>query len=215
MPFAYFRSNMKPKINGIRMNSPVRRLLIALSLVALVPPASAQPPKREFRAAWIASVTNLDWPTSNAQSGATQQADLKTLLDQLKANGITAVVFQVRPECDALYDSPYEPWSYWQTGIQGVGNGYDPLAVAVEEAHKRGMELHAWFNPYRAERSAGNYTTAANHVTKQHPEWVLQVGSVKFLNPGLKAVRDYNAKVISDVVRRYDIDAAHMDDYFY
>jgi uncharacterized lipoprotein YddW (UPF0748 family) len=173
--------------------------------------------KREFRGMWVATVTNIDWPSSPTAPVDKQKSDLSLLFDKIAASGCNAVIFQVRPECDALYDSPYEPWSYWLTGQQGRAPSpyFDPLAFAVDEAHKRGMELHAWFNPYRAERSVGNYTTAATHVTKAHPDWVLQVGTVKFLNPGLKAVRDYNAKIISDVVRRYDIDAAHMDDYFY
>ena len=140
------------------------------------------------------------------------------MLDQLVAAGINAVVFQVRTECDALYKSAYEPWSFWLTGIQGTGpfDGYDPLEFAVQEAHKRGMELHAWFNPYRAYREANTYPTAANHVTLQHPEWILTCpDGYKFLDPGLPAVRDHAAKVIADVVRRYDVDGVHMDDYFY
>jgi uncharacterized lipoprotein YddW (UPF0748 family) len=197
------------------MSTHRRFLILSLLVSSITFQAVAQPPKREFRAAWVASVTNLDWPTSTTQGAAVQQADMKTLFDQLKANGITAVVFQVRPECDALYASPYEPWSYWLTGTQGLGPGYDPLALAVEEAHSRAMELHAWFNPYRAERSVGNYATAGNHVTKAHPEWILTFGTLKMLDPGLPAVREYDARVLADVVRRYDVDGIHMDDYFY
>ncbi len=173
--------------------------------------------KREFRGVWVATVTNIDWPSSPTATVDKQKSDLTVLFDKLAASGCNAVIFQVRSECDAMYDSPYDPWSYWLTGTQGRAPSpyYDPLKFAVDEAHKRGMELHAWFNPYRAERAAGNYTTSGNHVTKMHPDWVLQQGTIKFLNPGLQAVRDYDAKVIADVVRRYDIDAAHMDDYFY
>jgi uncharacterized lipoprotein YddW (UPF0748 family) len=191
--------------------------LVALTVVLCASVNAQTFLKREFRGMWVATVTNIDWPSSSTATVERQQSDLVTLFDKIAASGCNAVIFQVRPECDALYDSPYEPWSYWLTGQQGRGPSpaYDPLKFAVDEAHKRGMELHAWFNPYRAERAAGAYVTDAKHVTKAHPEWVLQVGTVKFLNPGLKAVRDYNAKIISDVVRRYDIDAAHMDDYFY
>ncbi|MEW6512253.1 MAG: family 10 glycosylhydrolase [Bacteroidota bacterium] len=180
--------------------------------------AAAQiPPKREFRAAWVATVVNLDWPSSNSLTVQNQKDQLVSVFSALKANGISAVIFQVRPECDALYDSPYEPWSYWLTGVQGSPPNpyYDPLTFAVDEAHKRGMELHAWFNPYRAERTAGSYPTAASHVTNVHPEWVIQIGTLKFLDPGLPAVREYDARVIADVVRRYDVDGIHMDDYFY
>jgi uncharacterized lipoprotein YddW (UPF0748 family) len=175
------------------------------------------PPKRELRAAWIATVTNLDWPSSNGLTTDQQKQQLINLLDELKKDGINTVIFQVRSECDAMYSSAYDPWSYWLTGSQGTPPYpyYDPLEFAIEEAHKRGMELHAWFNPYRAERSVGNYTIAANHVTVQHPDWVLQIGTFKFLNPGLQAVRDYVTAVIYDVVSRYDVDGVHFDDYFY
>jgi uncharacterized lipoprotein YddW (UPF0748 family) len=172
--------------------------------------------KREFRGAWIATVTNLDWP-SFGSSVQKQKDDLIALLDQLAFDGINAVILQIRPECDAFYQSPYEPWSYWLTGNQGSPPipFYDPLQFAVEEAHKRGMEIHAWFNPYRAERSVGNYSLASNHVSIQHPDWSFIAGSLKMLNPGLREVREWNVKVITDVVRRYDIDGVHMDDYFY
>jgi len=192
-------------------------LSLVLLLCFTVIQAFGQPPKREFRAAWVASVTNLDWPSSRLLTVQAQQAELIVLLDKLKANGVSAIVFQVRPECDALYSSPFEPWSYWLTGSQGSAPSpsYDPLEFAVSETHKRGMEIHAWFNPYRAERIVGNYPTAANHVTNLHPDWVIQINKLKFLNPGLPQVQEHDARVIADVVRRYDIDGIHMDDYFY
>lgn len=185
--------------------------LLSLTLVA------QSPPKREFRGAWIATVTNLDWPPSPNSPPETQRSQLVSMLDALGSAGINAVVFQVRPECDALYKSPYEPWSYWLTGAQGSGpaDGYDPLEFAIQEAHRRGMEIHAWFNPYRAERKAGDYQLASNHVSVLHPDWVIQMGTYRFLDPGKQVVRDYTARIIADVVRRYDIDGAHMDDYFY
>ena len=175
----------------------------------------SQTPKREMRAAWIATVTNLDWPYTGVPSQ--QQADLAAMLDDLKEIGINAVVFQIRPECDAFYDSPYEPWSYWLTGTQGKAPDpyYDPLEFAVREAHRRGMEIHAWFNPYRAERSVGSYTLSPKHVIKQHPDWILDFGSLKMLDPGLPMVREFVTAVVLDVVNRYDVDGAHFDDYFY
>ena len=174
-------------------------------------------PKREFRGVWVASVVNLDWPSSNTLSTQTQQNDLITLFDQMKANGMNAILFQVRSECDALYNSPYEPWSYWLTGQQGKAPSpyYDPLEFAVAEAHKRGIELHVWLNPYRAERQSGNYTTAVNHVTNTHPDWIFQTGIAKILDPGKQAVRNHVTKIVMDIVRRYDVDGIHMDDYFY
>jgi uncharacterized lipoprotein YddW (UPF0748 family) len=197
----------------------IKLLRSQILIVVVVSSVSSQilPLKREARGAWIATVTNIDWPTSNTSSVATQQQQLISILDQLSAAGINIVIFQIRSECDAMYQSPYDPWSYWLTGTQGLAPNplWDPLAFAVSEAHKRGMELHAWFNPYRVERSAGNYPTAMTHVSKTHPEWVFLNGTIKILDPGIPEVRNYIAKIISDVVRRYDIDAAHMDDYFY
>ncbi|MGE5499675.1 MAG: family 10 glycosylhydrolase [Syntrophothermus sp.] len=186
--------------------------LTALSALS----GQSQYPKREFRATWIATVANIDWPTMGASSES-QKASLAGLLDQLRDARMNAVMFQIRTECDALYNSKIEPWSIYLTGFQGSTPNpyYDPLQFAVDEAHKRGIELHAWFNPYRAERSAGSYTTSPDHVTKKHPEWVIQVGTYRLLDPGRKAVREYVTSVIMDVVRRYDIDGVHFDDYFY
>src|SRR5512143_1176496 len=157
------------------MSVRYRFLILSLPACLMFVQCFAQPPKREFRAAWVASVTNLDWPSSNSLTVQAQKDQLISIFNQLRANGISAVIFQVRPECDAFYNSPYEPWSYWLTGSQGTAPNpyYDPLEFAVDEAHKRGMEIHAWFNPYRAERAAGNYPTAANHVTRAHPDWIL------------------------------------------
>jgi len=176
-------------------------------------------PVREFRGAWIATVINLDWPDSRLDSPVDQKQQLLTMLDELQKSGINAVMFQVRTECDALYDSPYEPWSYWLTGKQGETPEpyFDPLEFAIEETHKRGLEIHAWFNPYRAERSIGDYELADNHVVNQNPGWVLTFDEINqnILNPGLPEVREYIVTIISDVVKRYNIDGIHMDDYFY
>ena len=190
-------------------------LFFILSVISLY--GLDQPLKREFRGAWIASVTNLDWPTSPGASPEAQRAELVTLLDDLQSYGINAVVFQIRPECDALYDSPLEPWSYYLTGRQGAAPApyYDPLRFAIEEAHKRGMELHAWFNPYRAVRLVGSFPLSNKHVSLQHPDWLITIGSFRFLELGLPMVRDYVTRVVMDVVRRYDMDGIHFDDYFY
>lgn len=182
--------------------------------------AQADSPKREFRSAWVASVTNLDWPVNPLNPPATQKENLITILDSLKAGNFNVVMFQIRTECDALYDSPYEPWSFWLTGTQGVAPSpmYDPLEFAIEEVHKRGMEIHAWFNPYRAVKKltgTNSYTPSADHVTNLHPDWILTFSNMKILDPGLPEVRQYNLNIIMDVVNRYDIDGVHMDDYFY
>ena len=194
----------------------MKRIIIVLSIIFCFNHAIwAGSPKREFRGAWIATVVNLDWPYSGSTSG--QKQELISLLNELKDIGINAVIFQIRPESDALYDSEYEPWSYWLTGSQGTPPDpyYDPLEFAIEEARKLGLELHAWFNPYRAERSVGSYTTSPQHVTNQHLDWIIQIGSIKVLDPGLPMVREHVTNVIMDVVHRYDVDGIHFDDYFY
>ncbi len=183
--------------------------------------ALSNPPKYELRGAWIASVANIDWPTGPGQSPEKQRNDLIQMLDELQKSGLNAVFLQIRPECDALYQSNYEPWSYWLTGRQGRAPEpfYDPLQFAIEEAHKRGMELHAWFNPFRAEKTIGAYTLAANHVVNTHPDWILSFTEtdtkMRILNPGIPDVRQHITNVIMDVVNRYDIDGVHFDDYFY
>jgi uncharacterized lipoprotein YddW (UPF0748 family) len=199
------------------MKSCYRFHLILLVIFPLLTSFAQVPPKREFRGAWIATVVNLDWPSTQGGDPQAQRSQLTLILDGLKAVGINAVVFQIRPECDALYPSTIEPWSYWLTGAQGVAPSapFDPLQFAIDEAHKRGMELHAWFNPYRAERSVENYALADSHVVKKHPEWILTFGTLKMLDPGLPAARDHVLSVILDVVRRYDVDGIHWDDYFY
>jgi uncharacterized lipoprotein YddW (UPF0748 family) len=203
---------------AILPRKPFHAMRTALGLLFLtlfsVPPVEAQSPKREFRGAWIATVGNIDWPVRGA-SAASQQQALVAILDVLKAAGMNAVMFQIRPESDALYRSSLEPWSYWLTGEQGRDPGYDPLAFAIQEAHRRGMELHAWMNPYRVQRQAGLYATAPTHISRTQPSWVLQKGSLHILNPGRPEVRNYVARVVADVVRRYDVDAIHFDDYFY
>lgn len=197
------------------MKNLINILLFTFLLTSIFP--QSNPPKREFRGAWIATVTNLDWPSSPNLTVAQQKQELINLLDELKRDGINTVIFQVRSECDAMYSSAFDPWSYWLTGSQGTAPFpyYDPLEFAIDEAHKRGMELHAWFNPYRAERSVDNYPNASNHVTILHPDWVIQISTFKFLDPGLPMVRDYVTSVIYDIVSRYDVDGIHADDYFY
>src|SRR5262249_43451254 len=128
---------------------------------------------------------------------------------------LNAVVFQVRPMCDALYESKLEPWSEFLTGKQGQSPGYDPLAFAVTEAHRRGLELHAWFNPYRAGLPAARREPAANHLTKTRPDLAKKYGKHRWLNPTSPEVQEHSLAVLLDVVKRYDVDGVHMDDYFY
>jgi len=178
----------------------------------------APEPAREFRAAWIATVHNIDWPSEPGLPLAQQQEELLALLDRAQSVGLNAVVFQIRPTCDALYASEIEPWSRYLTGHIGKDPGYDPLAFAIREAHARGLELHAWFNPYRARPGKNDPRVAKGHVTDPSSPLnhaLRPYGELLLLDPGLPEVRAYSTRVILDVVERYDIDGVHMDDYFY
>ncbi|MBP1964480.1 family 10 glycosylhydrolase [Paenibacillus aceris] len=172
-------------------------------------------PKRELRAAWIASVENIDWPQKGVVTPEAQKQSFTALLDDLAKMGMNAVVVQVKPTADAFYPSEYGPWSEYLTGEQGKDPGYDPLAFMVEEAHKRNMEFHAWFNPYRVSMKDKIENLVANHPARQHPDWVVSYGGKLYYNPGVPAVKDFVIGSIMEVVRNYDIDSVHMDDYFY
>lgn len=182
-------------------------------------PSSIAPPKvmRELRAVWVASVGNIDWPSTNGLTTAQQKAELIALLDRAVELRLNTVVLQVRPACDALYSSSIEPWSEYLTGTMGKAPEpfYDPLAFAITEAHRRGLELHAWFNPYRARHLQAKSPISANHISRTHPEWVRHYGKSLWLDPGEKGVQEYSLRVVMDVVNRYDIDGVHFDDYFY
>ena len=173
-------------------------------------------PKREFRGVWVATVTNIDWPSRPGLSVDQQKQELIGLLERHKANGMNAIMLQVRPAADAFYAKSREPWSQWLMGRQGVAPapGYDPLEFAIKEAHFRGMELHAWFNPYRATMSP-NAVTHESHMTRKRPELFFSYAGKKQFDPGIPEVRDYIVQVILDVVKGYDVDGIHFDDYFY
>jgi uncharacterized lipoprotein YddW (UPF0748 family) len=174
-------------------------------------------PEREFRAVWIATVANIDWPSKPGLPVEQQQAELIAMLDRAASLNLNAIVLQVRPACDALYESRLEPWSAYLTGTMGKAPSpfYDPLEFAVREAHKRGLELHAWFNPYRAGVLGAKSPIAANHISKTHPKLVHKYGKYLWLEPGDKDAQNYSVRVVMDVVNRYDIDGVHFDDYFY
>lgn len=171
-------------------------------------------PKREMRAVWVAHVNNIDFPSSASMSESQQKAQFIAILDDFVRNNINAAIVQIRTNCDASYPSDLEPWSAFWTGKQGVGPGYDPLGFMIEECHKRNIEFHAWFNPYRAAASLSTYA-ADNHVRKKHPAWIMSYNGLQMLDPALPEVREYVTQVILDVVQKYDIDAVHFDDYFY
>lgn len=168
--------------------------------------------KRVFRGAWIQCVNGQ----FKGMSTANMQRTLTYQLNELQKDGCNAIIFQVRPECDALYESSIEPWSYYLTGEQGDRPYpyWDPLAWMIRECHKRGMELHAWINPYRAKTKVA-HLNARNHVVVRHPEWCFEYDGLTLLNPALKQCRDYICDVVRDIVTRYDVDGLHIDDYFY
>ena len=189
----------------------MQKLFISFLLFVAALTATAQP-KREFRGAWIQCV-------NGQYLGKTPQqlrSMLSEQLDVLHGAGINAILFQVRAEGDALYRSDLEPWSRYLTGTQGKApdDGWDPLAWMVEECHKRSMECHAWINPYRA-KTAGTKEVAVNHVAATHPERLFQYGDLLIFNPALEINRQYTCMVIEDILKRYDVDGLHMDDYFY
>lgn len=194
-------------------------LLITL-LIVLIPSAQAwqstneriPEPPREFRAAWVASVFNLDWPSRAGLSAAVQQQELLRILDTAHKLHLNAIILQVRPNGDALYNSRLEPWSAWLSG-PGSNPGYDPLAFAIAEAHRRGLELHAWFNPFRA--TISGKPVGRNHIANRRSDLVKHAGATTILNPSSLAAQRHVLSVIMDVVQRYDIDGVHLDDYFY
>lgn len=172
---------------------------------------------REFRAAWVASVANINWPSKNNLTTAQQQQEALAILDYLKANNFNAVIFQVRPSSDALYHSELEPWSYFLTGVQGQAPSpyYDPLAYWVEQAHERGLELHVWLNPYRAHHTSGGPVTRTS-MAKKMPESVVRLKQGWYwFDPSRQETQDHASAVVKDIVKRYDIDGVHFDDYFY
>lgn len=187
-------------------------------VVSTVPSEGAPPPvEREFRGVWIAAVSNLDWPSRPGLPPDSQRAELVRMLDRSRDLRLNVVILHVRPAGDALYPSALEPWSEYLTGQQGKAPEplYDPLAFAVREAHARGLELHAWFNPYRARHPSSRSEAAPSHISRANPELVRQYGSYLWMDPGEDAVRKRSIDVVMDVVRRYDVDGVHIDDYFY
>lgn len=185
-----------PKIDSVKLNSNTKN--------------------KEFRAVWIATVSNLDWPSRRGLSVEDQQKEITEILDNVQKWKMNAIVIQVKPSSDAFYKSDLSPWSKYLTGKQGVDPGYDPLDFIVQEAHKRNIEVHAWFNPYRllAEDARMN-TLSADNIAFKHPDWVINYAGKLYLNPGVPEVSDYVVQSIMEVVKKYKIDGVHLDDYFY
>ncbi|MEV4440552.1 family 10 glycosylhydrolase [Streptomyces sp. NPDC049577] len=171
--------------------------------------------KREFRGMWAATVANVDWPSRPGLTPERQRAELLALFDAAVARRLNAVLLQLRPTADAFWPSRYEPWSEYLTGVQGRSPGWDPVAFAVREAHRRRLELHGWFNPYRVANHTDPGRLVPTHPARVHPDWVLPYGGKLYYNPGLPEVRRFVQDAMLDAVWRYDLDGVHFDDYFY
>jgi len=169
---------------------------------------------REFRAAWVACVFNIDWPSKKGLGASAQQAEMRRILDKMASMRMNAIIFQVRPNADAVYRSNLEPWSHWVSGTQGNSPGYDPLAYCIQQAHARGIEVHAWFNPFRALPNS-EIPTARNHVTRTHSSVIKNFKSYRWMDPSSQFTQQRALATILDVVSRYDVDGVHIDDYFY
>ena len=195
-------------------------LALAVCACSLV---NAQAPKREMRAVWTATVWRIDWPsTALSSSGGTsaqitsQKNEMLSILNSLVDNNMNAICFQVRSRCDAMYSSAYEPWSSDLGVARGTNPGYDPLAYVVEEAHKRGIEVHAWLNPYRFESASNQWSGLPGNYRSTNPSWVLTYSDGKsILDPGVPAVRTRIADIVDDIITKYDVDGIIFDDYFY
>ncbi|MFE2043943.1 glycoside hydrolase family 10 protein [Streptomyces sp. NPDC059477] len=196
--------------------------LASLSVLVTSGQARAVPGSRgrpaadgEMRGVWLATVVNRDWPSRTGLTAAQQRSELLAHLDRAVAAGLNTVVFQVRPCADALWPSPYEPWSQFLTGTQGKDPGWDPLGTAVTEAHARGLELHAWCNPLRVAMHTDPGKLTAAHPARRNPGWVMAYGGKLYYNPGLPEVRAFVQEAMLDAVAKYPVDAVHFDDYFY
>lgn len=175
----------------------------------------ASAPVREFRALWIAAVDNIDWPSRTGLSAQEQRDEFTAWLDLAQDLGMNAVVSQVRPAADAFWPSPFEPWSQYLSGTQGEDPGYDPLAFQIRAAHSRGLEYHAWFNPYRVSMGDDPSALVEDHPARSHEGWSFSYGGKLYYDPGVPAVRAFVQDAMMDAVSRYDVDGVHFDDYFY
>lgn len=194
----------------------MKQNILLLIIILFLSKICFSQPKREFRAVWLATVVNIDWPSKQGLDSKTQKNEIINILDYNKSLGMNAIILQIRPTADAFYQSELEPWSRYLTGTQGKAPNpyYDPLTFWLAECHKRGMELHAWLNPYRVAQNADE-ELSTNHIAFKHPEWILKYGNKLYFDPGQPGARDFVVNVVKDIVDRYDVDAIHFDDYFY
>lgn len=190
-------------------------LCSTLLMASFFPAEAYAADNKEFRGVWISTVYSSDYP-SVQNDVAGQKAEFIEKLDILQANGFNAVFVQVRPKGDAFYKSDLNPWSSVLTGVQGKDPGYDPMAFMIEEAHKRGMEFHAWLNPYRITTSGTDLSTlSADNMARQNPDWILTYNNAMYYNPAKEAVKQYVTDTVAEIIENYDVDGIHFDDYFY
>lgn len=201
--------------NFMKRYKKILSLFFSLWALTMAQPTFSAP-KSELRGVWIATVANIDWPSTRGNTER-QKQEMILMLDSLRANNINAILFQARPSADAFYQSDLEPWSAYLTGEQGKAPSpfYDPLAFVIEEAHKRCIEVHVWINPYRVTNGESTKNLASNHIYRQRPDLFKMYGGKCLFDPGKQETMDYLVKVIRDMVSRYDMDAIHFDDYFY
>lgn len=198
-----------------------KNFLLLISLLLVVSTLLAQEytsPKREFRGAWLSTVWAIDWPNSRDNTGAaekSQKAQMIEILDRYKEANMNVCFFQVRGFSDAFYNSEYEPWSKYLCGERGKAPNYDPFQFVIDECHKRGIECHAWINPYRYATSQDTYGTLPTDYSNTHPEWLLDCGGTVILNPGMPEVRQRIVDIVIDILSKYDVDGIVFDDYFY
>ncbi|WP_297089013.1 family 10 glycosylhydrolase [uncultured Draconibacterium sp.] len=194
----------------------MRKFLFLFTCCSILSVILCAQPKYEFRAVWVATVVNIDWPSKPGLNTEAQKREITDILNLHESLGMNAIILQIRPAADAFYHSELEPWSRYLTGTQGQAPQpyYDPLSFWISECHKRGMELHAWLNPYRV---AQKFTDplSTTHIAFKHPDWILKYGERLYFDPGLPQARAFVTRVVQDIVKRYDVDAIHFDDYFY
>ncbi len=207
-------------VKNHKLSTDLIKSCLIIVAILLTLPMEAAAPKREMRATWLTTVANIDWPSANTTDIAAQKKELTRMLDSIQSINMNTVFFHIRPACDALYQSDYEPWSSYLNHGRGVNPGYDPLQFCIEECHKRGLTCHGWINPYRygcrgSYDWTGNNDTTLLNYKHTHPEWLLWYKSDIILDPALPAVRQQIKRVVGDIINKYDIDGILMDDYFY
>ncbi|MGO4547357.1 family 10 glycosylhydrolase [Paenibacillus sp. 2TAB23] len=224
VPLRFVSEVLGLQVNWNQSNRTITMLSAAVdhpSDGTVTPPTEPEPSpgpdaNTGMRGAWVSTVYNLDWPSAASYLNPVKQmGEFVSLLDDLQNMGLNAVFVQVRPAGDALYPSKLVPWSKYVTGVQGLAPTYDPLAFMIEEAHKRDMEFHAWFNPFRAHVDAKTESLAPTHVSKEHPDWIVNAAGKLYINPGIPEARQHIINAIMEVVNGYDVDGVHLDDYFY